>query len=267
MQMSEPAVLLERQGRIAVVTLNRPEQANTFNAALLRYLHAVTTELAADTDVHIVILTGAGRHFSGGADLKESSEQRRESRERHGEARDMSRLPQPVIAAINGAALGGGCEIALTCDFRFMAANAFIGLPEIQFGSLPLGGGTARLPRLVGIAAAKRMIMTGDPIGAEEAERIGLVEAVAVPGATLAAAGDFAARLLERPDYALRAAKALLNQTLEVDLESALALEWKTVKTMATREQFAKARREAAERISTYANIFDHTSRGDGEPG
>jgi enoyl-CoA hydratase/carnithine racemase len=252
----QSAVVLERRGAIAVLTLNRSERANTFNGVLLHDLHEAKQEITEDPSIRVVILTGAGRHFSGGADLREKRTDRRDSRARYPRAMDLSELPQPVIAAINGPAMGGGCEIALTCDFRFMARTATIGLTEIRFGALPVGGGTARLARAVGVSWAKKMIMTGDPIDAEQAERIGLVDWVVEPEDLMRAAEEFAGRLTERADYALRTAKALLNTTLEVDLETALELERTMARSMATREQHAAARSDAARRMPTYAKIF-----------
>ena len=250
-----PAVLLERRGPIAVLTLNRPEQADTINAALLRDLHEATALIAGDPAVRAVVLTGAGRHFSGGADLREDRAERRASRERHRNAIDFSRLPQPVIAAINGPALGGGCEMALTCDLRFMSDDATIGLTEIRFGALPAGGGTARLSRVVGLPWAKKMITTGEPVDAAGAERIGLVDRVVTANQLLSAAEEFALMLVERPDHALRTAKALLNGAL-TDLPAALELDRRHVRSMATPEQRAAARAAAMERMPTYAKIF-----------
>ena len=255
------AVLLDRRGPVATLTLNRPEQANTFNEALLRDLHHATAVISGDPGIQVVLLTGAGRHFSGGADLREDLAARRASRRRYRNVIDLSRLPQPVIAAINGAALGGGCEIALTCDFRFMSADAQIGLSEIRFGALPAGGGTARLPRVVGLPWARKLIMTGEPVDAARAERIGLVDEVVAPGEVLAAAREFALRLAERPGYALRAAKKLFNRTFEARLTEALDTERELVRSMATPRQREAARVAAASRMPTYAKIFSKGER------
>jgi enoyl-CoA hydratase/carnithine racemase len=210
----ERVVRFERDGQVGLIALDRPERANAINAAMREQLHATKTAVAQDPAVRVVLVTGAGRHFCGGADLSMPAVERAAARRRHPGATDFSGLPQPVIAVINGAALGGGCELALTCDFRFMAADARIGLTEIRFGELPLGGGTARLPRLVGAAAAARLLMTGDPAGAAEALRIGLVDFVEPPGDLVAAAQTFAQRLAGQPGPALRAAKTLLVSTV-----------------------------------------------------
>jgi methylglutaconyl-CoA hydratase len=226
------AVRYEPKGRIGVIVLNRPERANAVSMAMRDQLHSTKEALARDPAVRVVVVTGAGRHFCGGADLTEPAAERAAARRRHPGATDFSGLPQPVIAAINGAAMGGGCELALTCDFRFMAAGAQIGLSEIRFGELPLGGGTVRLPRLVGPAAARRIIMTGEPVSAHEALRIGLVDFVQPPGELLAGALAFAERLAGHAGYALRAAKTLLNSALETDLATSLRREHAVVGAM-----------------------------------
>jgi enoyl-CoA hydratase len=250
------AVAVERRGPVAVLILNRPEAANAYDLRLLGDLYEATTRIGADRSVRAVIVTGAGRHFSGGGDLRETHAQRRAARERFGDAIDMSRLPQPVIAAINGAAVGGGCELALSCDFRFISEDAQIGLTEIRFGALPLGGGTARLPRIVGLAWAKRMIMTGDPVDARTAATIGLVDEILPPGELIGRAEQFALSLAQRADYALRAAKSLLNSALETDLRTALANERAVVKSMASPGERAAERRRAAAEQQAYARIF-----------
>jgi enoyl-CoA hydratase/carnithine racemase len=226
--MTQPGghtVLFERHGGVGLIVLDRPERANAISAAMREQLHATKTALAQDPAVRVVLVTGAGRHFCGGADLSMPAAERAAARRRHPGATDFSGLPQPVVAVINGAALGGGCELALTCDFRFMASDARIGLTEIRFGELPLGGGTARLPRLVGAAAAARLLMTGEPAGAAEALRIGLADFVEPPGDLLAAAWTFAQRLAGHPASALRAAKTLLGSSLETGLAAALERE------------------------------------------
>jgi len=252
----QPAILVERRGALAVLTLNRPHRANALNAALLRELRAATIRIEQDPAVRVVIVTGAGRYFSSGADLREKSARRHAVFERHPHVLDLGRLPQPVIAAINGAALGGGCEIALSCDFRFMAADATIGLPAIRFGALPGSATMVRLPGVVGLSWAKRLIMTGDPVDAEQAERIGLVDEVVEPHELLNAAEQFALRMTERADYALRTAKALLNRRLRQELDDAAPIARDMVRTMATPEQHTAARAAAAKHIPAYGRIF-----------
>ena len=266
MDDTKPApVLLEKRGPVAVLTLNRPECANALNAPLLNDLHHATALIADDPAVRVVILTGAGRHFCGGADLREKAAKRYAVLERHPHVLDLSRLPQPVIAAINGAALGGGCEVALSCDFRFMSEDATIGLPAIRFGALPGAGAAVRLPSVVGLPWAKRLVMTGDPVDAAQEERIGLVDQVVAPDELLPAAEEFALRLAERADYALRTAKVLLDRPLQADLAAVMPLAYELAQSMATPEQRAAARAAAAKQLPTYAKIFGkHENRTGG---
>lgn len=251
--MAEPTILVERNQRIATVTLNRPDRANTLNDVLFGELRDAMICLANERETRAIIVTGAGRHFSGGADLRAT---------RHGPSItpgfsiDFDWVPQPVIAAINGAAMGGGCEIALACDFRVMSTTAKIGLPEIRFGALPAGGGTVRLPRIVGLAHAKRLIMTGEPLDAAEALAIGLVDRVAEPDDVITAAYQLAELLASRAPYAVRAAKFLLNRALDADVTSGMELEVRTTATMASAAEQAEARDEAAAQMGTYAKIF-----------
>ena len=251
--MSEATVLHEIDSNVATVWLNRPDRANTLNEQLLNELRETMLVLANHDDVRAIVLTSRGRHFCGGADLRAP---RLGPKFTYFHSLDLDWVPQPIIAAINGAAMGGGCELALTCDFRFMSSTAQIGLTEIRFGALPAGGGTARLPRLVGPAAAKRLIMTGEPIDAAEAERIGLVDRVCEPDELVADARAFAETLAVHAPYAMRTAKRLINQAVELDLRSAMDLERRLIANMGTPEEIAAAREDAASRMSTYANIF-----------
>src|SRR5271169_7059520 len=194
--MNYETIILERKEGIGYLTLNRPDRANTISLQLMREVVSAMEQVEADQEYRVVILTGAGKHFCGGADLRDFAERARQrassGSERQGggdfvtprrdifNAFEESRVP--VIAAINGAAMGGGCEIALACDVRVISDTASIGLPEIRFGALPAGGGTQRLPRLVGSGVAKEMIFSGLPYTAEDALRIRLVNKV-VPAA------------------------------------------------------------------------------------
>lgn len=246
-------VLVDQNRATVTVTLNRPERANTIDDELQHDLRSAMLDIARDQSIRAVIITGAGRHFCGGADLRA---QRTGSRHVPGFPLDFDWVPQPVIAAINGAAMGGGCEIALACDFRIMSTTAKIGVPEIRFGELPAGGGTARLPRVVGLSAAKKLIMTGDQLDAQQALAIGLVDDTAEPSDLLDSAQQFADVLAARAPYAVHAAKFLTNRAIDSDLSAALALELQVTATMATKEERASARAEAAAGAATYANIF-----------
>jgi len=222
-----------------------------------------------------VILTGAGgKHFCGGADLRDFAERARQRGQSGGRpgagggdfvsprrdlftALEESRVP--VIAAINGAAMGGGCEIALACDIRVIADTATIGLPEIRFGALPAGGGTQRLPRLVGTGIAKEMILSGLPWTPEQAYRVGLVNKV-VPAANLISSCEEIAKVyIERAAYALKTAKALINKGMDLTLKDGLALERKMIAEMASPEERRAAQDAAAATQKTYARIFSKT--------
>lgn len=273
--MKYETIILERKDGIGYLTLNRPERANTISFQVMIDVVNAMEEVEKDAEYRVVIVTGAGpKHFCGGADLRDFAERARaraqagNERESSGDfvspRRDLfSALEEsrvPVIAAINGAAMGGGCEIALACDIRVIADSANVGLPEIRFGALPAGGGTQRLPRLVGAGIAKEMIFSGLPYTAEEALRIGLVNKV-VPAAELIPECEKIARVyIERAAYALKTAKALINRGVELPLKDALGLERKMIAEMATPEERKAAQDAAAASQKTYARIFGQRS-------
>lgn len=253
-------LIVDRRDGIGYLTLNRPEAANTITVQLTRELHRALDELADDSSVRVIILTGAGdRHFCAGADLKEGVKFLTGEAEppfmQHPTSK-IEDLPQPVIAVINGAALGGGCEISLACDFRFMADTAVIGLPEIIFGMLPAWGGTQRLPRVVGLAKAKEILFTGRPLSAEEALDVGLVTAIAPPEKLMAEAEAFARSLAENAAYALAAMKLVVNTAQEVDLERGLRLERQVALTMGSPARRMAALERAMAGSPVYKNLF-----------
>ena len=245
------AIRTETSGNVMVVTLNRPDRANTISPQLVSEIRLAFAGAAADPGVRAVIVTGAGKHFCGGADLSEA---------RGGLDLTFFSVfedcPKPVVAAINGAALGGGCEVALACDIRVMADDAVIGTPEIKFGALPAGGGTQRLARMVGIGCAKEMIMTGEPITATEAYRIGLVNSVVPRDQVMAEAQRYAAILAARAPFALRTAKYLVMKSLDVDLATGLQLECHAINSMATPAEKKAEQDRAAAANATYGKIF-----------
>jgi len=253
-------LIVERRDGLGYLTFNRPEAANTISVRLTEELHRALDELANDRTVRVVLLTGAGdRHFCAGADLKEGIKFLTGEAEpplMHHPTSKLEDMPQPVIAVINGPALGGGCEISLACDFRFMADTAVIGLPEIVFGMLPAWGGTQRLPRIVGLAKAKELLYTGRPLTADEALAIGLVTAVAPPGELMAQAEAFARALAEKADYALAAMKLVANTALEVDLERGLRLERSVAMAMGSPERRMAALERAMAGSPVYKNLF-----------
>lgn len=224
-------LLTERDGAIAVLTLNRPDKLNALNAELLGELDAALAELGRDASIACAILTGAGeKAFAAGADigamLELTTEQARSFSEMgHRICARMERAPFPVIGAINGFALGGGCELALACDFLYASDKAKLGQPEVNLGIIPGFGGTQRLARRVGIGRARELCYTGDTIGADEALRIGLVNAV-VPGPELMAkVRDVAKKIASKGRLAVAQCKRVMYSGADVPLDVANALE------------------------------------------
>src|SRR3989338_9017739 len=231
---------VHKKDAVATIELYRPQKKNSLNGEMRGELEECLKELARDRNTRVVIVTGGEEFFCAGADIGEIQEATtaqaayRHAREFQLLFDQVEALPQPVIAAVSGYALGGGCELALACDFRIASQTARFGLPEIKIGAFPGGGGTQRLPRLIGASKAKEMIFTGDPIGAEEALSFGLVMKV-VPKEKLAEeAHAFAAKLAALPRLALQASKASINKGLEIDLASGLELEARNFGTLAT---------------------------------
>lgn len=224
-------VLSEREGAIAVLTLNRPDKLNALNAELLRELDATLEKLSADPSVSCAILTGAGeKAFAAGADiaamLEMGTEQARAFSEMgHRVCSRIEKAPFPVIGAINGFALGGGCEIALACDFLYASDKAKLGQPEVNLGVMPGFGGTQRLARRVGIARARELCYTGDTIAADEALRIGLVNAVVPHAELLGKVREVAAKIAGKGRLAVAQCKRTLFSGADVPLDVANALE------------------------------------------
>ena len=216
---------------VATITLNRPDVHNAMNEAMRRDLTRCFDAIAVDEEVKVVVVTGAGeRAFSAGADIREFVEplvpvRFREQRRRLDFRQAMDRCGQPIIAAVNGFALGGGLELALACDIRIAAMGATLGLTEINLAIIPGGGGTQRLPRLVGRGKALEMILTGARIPADDALRIGLVERVVPAGEALKAATELARTIAGKAPVALRYAKEAVLKGLELPLADGLRLE------------------------------------------
>ena len=229
--MSDAPVLYEVADHVATITLNRPEVRNAMNTALREAMLERFTALATDDDVRVIVVKGAGdKAFSAGADIREFVEplvptQFREQRRRIDFRQVMDRCPQPIIAAIRGIALGGGLELALACDIRIAGDDALLGLTEVNLAIIPGGGGTQRLPRLIGRGKALEMILTGARIGAAEALRLGLVERVVPAAEVLTAAQDLARELAGRAPVALRYAKEAVVKGLGMSLDDGLRLE------------------------------------------
>ncbi len=224
-------ILFEVGGRIATITINRPRSLNSLNPATMRELRNALETIAARDDVGVVLLTGAGQKaFVAGADIAEMSrfntlEAHEFSLFGHGVLELIERLPQPVIAVVNGYALGGGCELAMACDILVAADTAKLGQPEVNLGIIPGYGGTQRLARLVGRNVAKELVLTGAMITAQRAWEIGLVNRVVPAADCMNAAREIAAKILEKGPVAIRNAKMAMNRGLDLDLSNANAYE------------------------------------------
>jgi enoyl-CoA hydratase len=231
-QMSEDIVLFETIGGVAKITINRPSKYNALNTSVVSTLTEMMKKAENDPNIRVVVLTGAGdKAFAAGADIsefkgKDSKTVRPLAENGQNLCKFMEAMSKPVIAAINGFALGGGCEIAMACDIRYASANAKFGQPEINLGLIPGFGGTVRLPRLVGLGVAKELVYAGENIKADEALRIGLVNRVfdSVEDLTEGTMG-LANKLSTKPGIAVKLAKQSLNNSWEMPLEKNLAFE------------------------------------------
>jgi enoyl-CoA hydratase len=225
-------VTYEQDGFVGVVTINRPKALNALNSEVLKEIEATFDAIDLET-TRAVVLTGAGeKSFVAGADIGEMSTLTKAEGEAFGKIgndvfRKIETFPIPVIAAVNGFALGGGCEISMSCDIRLCAENAIFGQPEVGLGITPGFGGTQRLARLVGAGKAKEMIYTAFNIKADEAYRIGLVNAVYPQEELLAAAKKMAAKIAKNAPIAVRASKKAINEGLDVDMDQAIVVEEK----------------------------------------
>src|SRR5690606_35804907 len=225
------SLLVERQGAVLALTINRPRARNALDSATVDALADAVARAAADDDVRVVTLTGAGdRAFAAGADITEIAALGPEAARRFAERgqsvfRALETLGKPSIAAINGYALGGGCELAMACTIRIAAEHAELGQPEIDLGLLPGFGGTQRLTRLVGRGRALELMLTGARIGAAEAERIGLVNRVVPRDALATETRALAERLASKPALAMRYILQAVHDGADLPLPAALRLE------------------------------------------
>lgn len=232
--MTYETLLFEQVDGIATVTLNRPERMNSISAEMKRELTDVFTRVVPnDAAIRVVILTGAGeKAFCAGADIKERSAQNPTAaefiatqRQTHKLFTDIAECDRPVIAAVNGVALGGGFEMALCADIRIVSDTARLGLTEVNLGVIPAGGGTQRLARLVGAATAKRLLFTGIQLAASEASRLGLTEPPVAPSALVDTARALARTIAAKPPLAVRFAKQVVDRGEQTDLASGLEFE------------------------------------------
>ena len=226
-------VLLEKKDHVAIATINRPKALNALNSEVLEDLRELVDLVNADSDIYALILTGSGeKAFVAGADIGEMSTLTKEGGEAFGKKgndvfRALETLPIPTIAAVNGYALGGGCELSMACDIRLCADTAVFGQPEAGLGITPGFGGTQRLARLIGPGMAKQLIYSARNIKADEALRVGLVNAVYPAAELMAAAEKLAATIAANAPIAVRACKKAINEGLEVGIDEAVVIEEK----------------------------------------
>lgn len=223
-------VKVEQQGHVGILTIDRQEALNALNSQVLNDLDAAIDEVAANDDVYVVVLTGAGRSFVAGADIGEmkgfsSADGKKFGVHGGGVFLKLENMAKPVIAAINGFALGGGCELSMACDIRLASEKAKFGQPEVTLGITPGFSGSQRLPRRVGVAKAKELIFSGKMIKADEAERIGLVNAVFAPEELMNGALEMARSFTKNAPIAVKYSKACIDRGMQMDIDDAIALE------------------------------------------
>jgi len=230
MSENTETILMEREGRVAILTVNRPDKLNALNDQVREDMLAALAQIESDDSIGVVVITGAGeKSFIAGADIGEFAG-RSPFDQRHAMRSPrifdiMSSFPKPVIAMINGFCLGGGCELALSCDIRVASEKARFGQPEIKLGLIPGGGGTQRLPRLVGTGHALRLILTGDMIGAAEAQSIGLVEMVVPHEELRAKTLELAQKMAAMSPLTVKVAKEAVRASEKMSLEEGIVYE------------------------------------------
>ena len=228
--MEYKKLIIQDNGAVRVIKINNPEALNALNTAILKELDAAFTEVAEDNGILAVVLTGEGRAFVAGSDISEMKSKNAIEGEIFGKLgasvfRKIELLPKPVIAAVNGFALGGGCELAMSCDIRLASTKAKFGQPEVGLGITPGFSGTQRMPRLIGMGKAKELIYTADIIDAAEAYRIGLVNHVYEPESLMEEAMKMAEKIASKAPIAVKNSKEAINRGIQTDMDSAVAIE------------------------------------------
>lgn len=224
-------LIFKKEKGIGNITLNRPRQMNALNKEMIEELSDLLTQMALDGEIKVIIFTGSEKFFCVGADLIETGKidtpvaANAFSAKAQSLFNKVEDFEKPVIAAVSGYALGGGCELSLACDLRIAAENAMFGQPEIKIGVIPGGGGTQRLPRIIGVTKAKELLYTGDPINANDAYRIGLVNSVVKVDSLMEEANKMAEKIVHGPGFALKMLKSAVNKGMDMDIKSAMAYE------------------------------------------
>lgn len=228
--MEYTKLIVEKQNDVCIVKINNPQALNALNSTVLSELDCAFTEIGKDAQIKVVVITGEGKAFVAGADISQMSTMNATEGKAFGEQgaavfRKIETLPIPVIAAVNGFALGGGCELAMACDIRIASVKAKFGQPEVGLGITPGFSGTQRLPRIVGLGKAKELIYTGGHIDAEEAYRIGLVNKVVEPEALMDETLKMANKIASNAPIAVKYSKEAINTGMQMDIDSAIAME------------------------------------------
>lgn len=223
-------LLFEKKGKVGILSINRPKALNALNSAVLDELDKAIDMIQEDEDVYVLILTGAGRAFVAGADIGEMKSLNAEEGKAFGQKglkvfRKLELLEKPVIAAVNGFALGGGCELSMATDIRIASEKALFGQPETGLGITPGFAGTQRLPRIVGLGVAKELIYTAKNISADEAYRVGLVNKVVAADELMDEALKMAESIAKNAQLAVRYSKEAINRGIETDIETGMAIE------------------------------------------
>jgi len=221
---------MEAAEGVAVVTISRPQALNALNTLFFQEMDSLLAEVGTRDDIKVLIITGEGKAFAAGADIAEMAGKTQDqaaqfSRVGQKTFRNLELLAKPVIAAVNGFALGGGCELALACDFRIASTKAKFGQPEVNLGLIPGYGATQRLPRLIGLGNALFLLLTGEMIGAEESLRLGLVQKIAEPEALMSTALGLAKTIAAKGPQAVQLVKRVSRQGVLMDFEAGCALE------------------------------------------
>ena len=225
--MAYESIIFEKEENIAIITFNRPDARNAVNNQVRAEFTAAIAEVEADNDIKVMILTGSGKAFASGVDIKEfnkTTPYHAHNLFRLGER--VEKLPKPVIAAVNGFCLGGGNEIALGCDIIIASEKAKFGQPELNIGVIPGGGATQRLPRMIGVCRAKELIFTSDIITAEEAFNLGMINRVVPEDQLMPTAKEIAKKIATKSPAALKLAKQAINYGMQTNLESGLKYEY-----------------------------------------
>ena len=221
---------IEKNGNVAIIKLNRPEVLNALSSELLSDLNTVVDQAIADDEVRAVIITGEGKAFAAGADIKYMAtlpvtDSKAYVKQGLNLYRKIELMPKPVIAAVNGFALGGGCEMCMACDIRIASTKAVFGQPEVGLGIIPGYAGSQRLTRLVGRGYAKELILVGNNIKADEAYRIGLVNKLVEPEELMDTALKMAGKIAKNAPIAVAAGKEAINRGADVDMDTGMAIE------------------------------------------